>query len=499
MKKLMLYTVKSILCICRKRAFIYSIIFVVLLGAFLFGGCATNPATGKKTLSLISESQEINMGKQSDKQISASLGTYQDQDLEEYVRELGENLAAKSERPNLPWTFRVLDDPTVNAFALPGGYIYVTRGILTYLNDEAELAGVIGHEIGHVTAKHAVQRISSQQLLQIGLGIGMVISPELQQYGEYIGAGLGVLFLKFSRDDENQADSLGLRYMGRANYDPRQMTQVMAMLDGVSKSEGGGRIPEWLSTHPNPGNRKESIQNQVARMNVNFDETMVNRDRYLEQIDGIIFGYNPREGFFRKNVFYQPDLQFLYVFPEGWKTSNMKQAVIAVSPKEDAIIQITISGEISEEAAADKFFTQKGITVENVKKDKIHGQSVVTGSFSVQTEQGVLGGMVGFISYNGNVYQILGYSSLAVWPAYTKAVEKSIYSFDRLTDQEILSVQPMRIRIVTLERDMTLEEFMRTYPSPVSLDTLALINQVKKDTVLTAGQKVKQVVGEKVQ
>ena len=358
---------------------------------------------------------------------------------------------------------------------------------------------VLGHEIGHVTAKHAVQRISSQQLLQVGLGIGMVISPELQQYGEFIGAGLSVLFLKFSRDDENQADSLGLRYMGRANYDSRQMIQVMAMLDGVSKSEGGGRIPEWLSTHPNPGNRKESIQNQVARMNIDFEKSMVNRDRYLEMIDGIVFGHNPREGFFRKNVFYQPDLEFLYVFPDGWKTSNMKQAVIAVSPLEDAVVQITLSMETSERVAADKFFTQKGITAENVKRGEIHRQPAVTGSFRVQTEQGVLSGMVAFISYNGNVYQILGYSSLTNWAAYTQIVEKSLLSFDRLTDPDILAVQPMRIRIVTLENDMTIEEFASVHPSPVSLETLALINQVKKDTVLTAGQKVKQVIGEKVQ
>ena len=471
----------------------------IILSALFIGGCATNPATGKKTLSLISESQEINMGKQSDKEISASLGVYPDQDLEQYISELGKRLAATSERPNLPWTFRVLDDPTVNAFALPGGYIYVTRGILTYLNDEAELAGVIGHEIGHVTAMHAVQRISSQQLLQLGLGIGMVVAPELQQYGQFIGAGLGVLFLKFSRDDENQADSLGLRYMGKAGYDPRQMTQVMAMLDRVSKSEGGGRIPEWLSTHPDPGNREDKIQTQVARMNINFEESVVSRERYLDVIDGIVFGNNPREGIFRKNVFYHPDLQFLYVFPENWKMSNMKQAVMAVSPNQDAVIQITISKETSHEAAADKFFTQQGVTAENVKKGEINRLPSVTGGFRVKTDQGILSGSVAFVAYGGDVYQILGYSTLQAWPGYQQAVDRSMYSFEQLIDGEILSVQPMRIRIVALERDMTIEEFADSYSSPVSVDTLALINQVNRDTVLTEGQKIKQVVGKKVQ
>jgi predicted Zn-dependent protease len=229
----------------RQKKLLLRVVFPVVLGAFLIGSCATNPATGKKTLNLVSESQEISLGRQSDKEIVNSLGVYQDSDLDRYVADLGKKLASVAERPELPWTFRVIDDPTVNAFALPGGFIYVTRGILSYMTTEAELAGVVGHEIGHVTAMHAVQRISSQQLLQLGLGIGMAVAPELQQFGQVIGAGLGILFLKFSREDENQADTLGLRYMTRADYDPRQMIEVMDMLDRVSSSEGSGRIPEW--------------------------------------------------------------------------------------------------------------------------------------------------------------------------------------------------------------------------------------------------------------
>jgi predicted Zn-dependent protease len=393
----------------------------------------------------------------------------------------------------------VLDDPTVNAFALPGGYIYVTRGILSYLTTEAELAGVVGHEIGHVTAMHAVQRISSQQLLQLGLGIGMAVVPELQQFGEVIGAGLGILFLKFSREDENQADTLGLRYMTRAGYDPRQMIEVMEMLDRVSSSEGSGRIPEWLSTHPNPENRIENIRTQVDRMHEDFDDMMVDRDRYLDHIDGLVFGLNPREGFFRANVFYQPELKFAYEFPEAWTTKNMKQAVSGVSPQQDAIIQITLSRESTPAEAADTFLAQSGITAAGVQKTEIHRLPAVTGQFSVRTEEGVLQGMAAFVSYDGNIYQILGYSTLQGWPGYAGVVERSLYSFDRLTDRSILSVQPMRIRIVTLEQDMRLEEFAERFPSAVPLETLALVNQVETGAVLRAGQLAKRVVREEVQ
>src|SRR3989454_1121446 len=177
-----------------------------------------------------------------------------------WIQQFGARLAASSERPNLPWTFHVVDDPVVNAFALPGGYIYVTRGILAHLNSEAELGGVVGHEIGHVTARHSVSQLSKQQLAQLGLAVGSIASPEFGRYAGLAGQALGVLFLKYSRDNESQADDLGLRYMRRANYDPREMPPVFEMLTRVSHAHGGGRGPEWLAPHPNPENRRARIE-----------------------------------------------------------------------------------------------------------------------------------------------------------------------------------------------------------------------------------------------
>src|SRR6059058_5783318 len=189
------------------------------------GGCAVNPATGSRQLMLISESQEIAMGRDYDKQVAASIGLYPDSGLQRYMQQFGARLAGSSERPNLPWSFRVVDDPVVNAFALPGGYIYVTRGILAHLNSEAELAGVVGHEIGHVTARHSASQMSKQQLAQLGLAVGAIASPELGRYAGLASQALGVLFLKYSRDNESQADDLGLRYLRRAAYDPREIAQ----------------------------------------------------------------------------------------------------------------------------------------------------------------------------------------------------------------------------------------------------------------------------------
>src|SRR5437016_3363470 len=210
---------------------------LTVLAALGSAGCAVNPATGARQLMLISESQEIAMGRDYDQQVAASIGLYADTAWQRWIQQFGARLAASSERPNLPWTFHVVDDPVVNAFALPGGYIYVTRGILAHLNSEAELAGVVGHEIGHVTARHSVSQLSKQQLAQIGLAVGTIASPDFERFAGLASAGPGVLFLKYSRDAERQADDLGLRYMRRVNYDPREMPHVFEMLTRVSPAK----------------------------------------------------------------------------------------------------------------------------------------------------------------------------------------------------------------------------------------------------------------------
>ena len=176
------------------------------LACFSVSGCARNPVTGSYELMLVSESQEIAMGQEYDPQVVAQFGLYDDPEMQALVSSIGSRIAAASERPNLPWTFRVVDDPLINAFAVPGGFVYVTRGILAHFESEAQLAAVLGHEIGHVTARHSASQISRQQIAQVGLGLGVVLAPQLADFAGLASAGLSVLFLKFSRDNERQAD-----------------------------------------------------------------------------------------------------------------------------------------------------------------------------------------------------------------------------------------------------------------------------------------------------
>jgi predicted Zn-dependent protease len=468
----------------------------VLACVGLVAGCATNPATGQKQFSLISESQEIQMGLQADTSIVASIGLDPDSGRQRYVRDLGLRLARVSERPNLPWTFRVIDDPVVNAFAIPGGHVYVTRGILAHLNSEAELAAVMGHEIGHVTARHSVTQMSRAQIAQLGLVVGSVLSPDVQRYAGLASQGLGLLFLKYSRDDESQADQLGFRYMRRAGYDARQMPDVFTLLDRVSQASGGDRIPDWLATHPNPTNRRGAIEHDIAVTAPESLGTIVNRDPYLRHIDGIVFGDNPRDGYFKGSEFLEPELRFRFTFPAGWQTQNQRQAVLAVSPKQDALVQVSLAGQQTPEAAAQAFFGQQGVSGAPVR-GTVHGFATAGGGFHALTADSVrLAGRALYVAYDGRVYQLLAYAGEATWPSYAATVDPSLSSFDRLTDPGVLAVQPWRVDIVTVPQTMAVATFAQRYPGPVPAATVALVNNVDADARFPAGTLVKRIIGE---
>ncbi|HJO03223.1 MAG TPA: M48 family metallopeptidase, partial [Acidobacteriota bacterium] len=278
------------------------LVAVALLAA---AACAVNPVTGRRELMLLSQDQEIQLGRDNDELVVAEYGLYDDPELGEWIAQVGQTMAAASERPELPWTFRVVDDTIVNAFALPGGYIYMTRGILAYMNSEAEAVGVLGHEIGHVTARHGAQRHTSASLAQIGLGAGSVLSSEVRALGGILQTGVGLLFLKFGRDDELQSDQLGVRDAVGAGYDPRRLAAFFRTISAMSDA-GGGRLPTWLSTHPAPDNRVERVLAAAEPLVAGRADLRVARESYWRRIDAIVFGPDPRQGVVVDGAFRHP-------------------------------------------------------------------------------------------------------------------------------------------------------------------------------------------------
>jgi predicted Zn-dependent protease len=460
-------------------------------------GCSVNPATGQRQLTLISEAQEIQLGKESHQQVVAQMGIYSDPKLQQYVDTIGQRLAAESERPNLPWTFTVVDDPIVNAFALPGGFIYITRGILGYMNSEAEMVSVLGHEIGHVTARHSVEQMSKQQLAQVGLLAGMIVSEEFRNYGGLASQGLGLLFLKFSRDDERQADDLGLRYLVRDGYNPREMDNVFRTLGRVSAAQGGGDIPGWASTHPSSESRVARIEQAVATLPPEARGGRIDRDSFLTQLDEVVYGEDPREGFFEDNVFYQPQMRFKLTFPAGWKTINQRAAVGAISPQQDAIVVLELAQQESPDAAAQAFFSQQNVERGGLASSNFYNFRTLTQANAQGQKPEGLRGLAGFFSYGGQTFRLLGFTRENQWNSYQSTINASSGTFEALNDPRYLNVTPDRLTTVRLPSAMDLAEFNRRYPSSISLEQLAIVNGVDTSQRFDAGTILKRVTGGK--
>jgi len=474
-----------------KKALSFAAVVLVVLS------CARNPVTGRNQFVLMSEEQELAMGKEYAQQILQQMAPYPDPELQQYVARIGMQLAKKSERPDIPWQFHVIDDPTVNAFALPGGPVFITRGILSHMNSEAELAGVLGHEIGHVTARHSVAQISNAQLAQLGLGLGSVFVPALQgALGQLAGAGMQLLLMSHGRDAEREADQLGFNYAVENKYDVRAMSSMFTTLTRVSEiGGGGGKLPEWLSTHPNPENRVAANERRIQKASVNVVNATLNRDGYLKLVDGMVHGEDPRQGFFQDELFLHPGLKFQLRFPNGWKTQNTPSAVAAVSPAEDAIIILGAGGKESPQALLQKFLAQEGLVPGQLSSPSVNGQPGAASTFQAQTQQGAIEGMITFFPHAGSTFQLLSYTKQGGLGSYGRTFENALDSFTTLTDPGALSVQPAKLELVTVPRDMSVAEFHSQFPSNAKVEEVVIINGLATDGRFKAGQTAKRVVG----
>lgn len=490
----------------RFKQFIYLIVTSILLNT----ACVSlqiSPVSGNKRVYGYSWEQELQIGAEADGEIIAQYGLYDDPELADYVDRLGQELLevshfnredTPSEYQNTAFTFRVLNSPVVNAFALPGGYVYVTRGLLAHLENEAQLMVVLGHEIGHVAARHASQRAAEQQLGQLAIIGGAVV-------GQSLGLDAGnilqlssqtaqLLFLSYSRDDERESDKLGVEYSAMEGYEASEGGAFFTSLKRISE-KAGHSIPSHLSSHPDPGEREQNIPIMAKGWaDKGYSMTKVNQDEFLSKIDGVMYGDNPREGFEQNGTFYHPELKFQFSVPTGFTTINQPSAVILVNEAQDAVVQFSISGEsTSPEAAVKAFLNQEGITTVNEQSERINGYTGYSAEATTQTEDGnSLTINVSAISYDGNVYQFLSYTSTAQFEEYKAKFESVINGFDEVTNNSILNIQPIRLELVKVERTTTFSDLL---PSNLPLNIepldLAIINQVELSDRIPAGKTVK--------
>ena len=282
----------------------------LILAALLmiFSSCAVNPVSGKHELMLLSEAEEIQLGRQTDAQVASQYGIYKDGELTGYLNQMGKKMAKISHRPNLPYEFKILDTPVVNAFAVPGGYVYFTRGILANLNSEAELAGVMGHELGHITARHSAQQYSRSQLAQMALGGAMMFSETASILAPLAQMGVGLLFLSYSRDNEREADRLGVAYSSQAGYDATHMARFFETLERMQPEKDGSGLPEWFSTHPNPDDRIGAVQRDALKWQkqLGLKDFKVNGDVICEKLTAWFMVKTPGKDSWKNMCFTTP-------------------------------------------------------------------------------------------------------------------------------------------------------------------------------------------------
>ena len=326
-----------------------------LLSTALFVGCGTtvvNPVTGREERTVMDEPTEVAEGKKAHQQVLAEYGAYADPELQAYVNAVGQKLAKTSHRSGLPWTFTVLDSTEINAFALPGGYVYITRGLMAYLDSEAELAGVIGHEIGHVTARHGAQRATRQQDAGIGVLAATVLGAVLESQGVsgatnmagQMSQGVAAGWLAtYSREQELQADQLGAEYLARNRYNPSNMVDVIGVLKNQERfaadtAKAEGRAPtagaNWLSSHPSNDQRLADIRKIAAGYQGDYSDD--GRTRYLRAIDGMGFGEGRAQGVTRGRNFFHEELGIALTAPQGWHIQNTATAIAVVNGAGDA-------------------------------------------------------------------------------------------------------------------------------------------------------------------
>ena len=353
----------------------FALISGFVASALLFNSCATNPVTGKRQVVLMSEEQEIAMGREADPQIIAQYGLYEDKALQDFITQKGKAMGAISHRPNLDYQFRIVDSDVINAFAVPGGYVYFTRGIMAHFNNEAEFAGVLGHEIGHIAARHSVEQQRNQILGQIGLIAGIVIAPDLAQFAEAASQGLGLLFLKFGRDAERESDRLGVEYSTKIGYDAHEMADFFTTLERQGQQNGQAELPNFLSTHPNPGERHVTVDKLATewQQKQNATNLQVNRDAYLRRIEGLIYGEDPKGGYLENNVFYHPVLKFQFNTPSNWAYQNSPQQVQFMERNGKALFILTAAQGASLQEAANAALQKYSLRALESRQTTVNG------------------------------------------------------------------------------------------------------------------------------
>jgi predicted Zn-dependent protease len=478
---------------------------LIALATAGLSSCATNPVTGRPDLVLQSESGEINRAKEVHPMLLQQFGgPYQDMRLQQYVNEVGQRAAKVSHRPELQYTFTVLDSQDINAFTTGGGFVYITRGIMTFLNSEAELAAVLGHEIGHVTARHPVRQQSQSTLSNIGaMAVGVFTgSGDLAGLANYAGAAI---IRGYGRDQELEADRLGAEYLARVGMDPDHMIDVVRLLKNqelfeIQRAREEKREPRvyhgLFSTHPDNDQRLREVVKAAEKLHTESQKTDSAQERYMRAVQGLPFGTSRQQGVLKGNRFYHADMGFTLAFPSGWNVENQADRLVAVSPQKDSVLQMQTQAPPPNTAPREflsRLLARTGTAGQSqaLEVNGLQGHTAIVRA--AKTPFGIGPARYTVIYYNNLAYVFAGASKASSSvPSADPLFTSTINTFRRLKQNEFALAEPYKIKIIKANENTRIADLAKSSPiKEYPVETLRLLNDLYPDKEPKPGQLLK--------
>ena len=464
----------------------------------LLGACSTNPATGQQQFTaLMSPQQEVQVGASEHQKIVKQFGLYKNASLNAYVNEVGKRVTTDTERPDVNFTFYVLDTPIVNAFAVPGGYIYLSRGLIGLANSEAEMAAVLAHEAGHITGRHSAERYSRGVVTSLGAGVLSAVIGS-QGASQALGVGANLYMSSYSRTQESEADSLGLRYMTRGGYDAQAMQKFLSSLERQSGIDaqlaGRGKSSgfNYFSTHPATADRVSQTRAQASSYPKGGK---INRDRHLQKISGMTYGDSAKQGFVRGQKFYHPEIGFFFEAPQGFNITNQPSQVVATSKSGAAIIFDMASNK---QGYSPEYYLQAWIKdqkLQGLERITVNGMSAATGGFAGSINGKPVTIRVVAIKWGDRFARFQMAIPQSASSQLVEGMKRATYSFRKMSASEKNSIRPYRIKTFAAKAGDSVASIARRSPfDKLQEERFRVLNGLQPEEQLQAGKLYKRIV-----
>ncbi len=433
--------------------------FLFCVSVLLLSACSTNPVTGKKDFVTMTEAQEIDLGNNYHQEIIKQYPLYDNPRLQAYINDVGQRLASKSHRSHLDFKFYLVDSPEVNAFAVPGGHVYITRGIMSYMQDEAQLAGVIGHEIGHVTARHSVRQNAQSQLTglltaAVAIGTG---SREAAQLSNTLG---GALVSGYGREHELESDRLGAEYLARSGYDSKKMIEVVGILKdqelaSKARAKAEGKQPQsyhgLFATHPKNDTRLKQVV-AAAEQYEAPQKNIANPEKFMRLMDGVVYGQSEAQGIIQQNKFYHKDLDFYLEFPQGWRIQNQSHQIVAQDPRTQQAIIFQMRG-LKEPISPAQYLQRSFNSFRSGRSVNTHEDNAYAGRAKIGSGQHTRDAVVGTVYRGNTAFIMVGLGNASSLPG--NALLATMSKVRRLNKADKKQATEKKLKIIRVKKGQT--------------------------------------------